>query len=79
MWLISGGSAPAKKPGASHGWRFDYSYNGKRKTLSLGTYPTLEKADDLAGVLRTQLQAGRIRRVSDASRHSPPSGHPCIR
>lgn len=25
--------------GASHGWRFDYSFNGRRKTLSLGTYP----------------------------------------
>lgn len=21
--------------GASHGWRFDYSFNGRRKTLSL--------------------------------------------
>lgn len=25
--------------GASHGWRFDYTFEGKRKTLSLGTYP----------------------------------------
>lgn len=25
--------------GGSHGWRLDYSINGKRKTLSLGTYP----------------------------------------
>jgi len=25
--------------GGSHGWRLDYSYGGKRKTLSLGTYP----------------------------------------
>jgi len=25
--------------GGSHGWRFDYSHGGKRKTLSLGTYP----------------------------------------
>lgn len=25
--------------GQSHGWRFDYSFQGKRKTLSLGTYP----------------------------------------
>jgi len=22
-------------------WRFDFSYNGKRKTLSIGKYPTL--------------------------------------
>lgn len=25
--------------GGSHGWRLDYSFGGKRKTLSLGTYP----------------------------------------
>jgi integrase len=25
--------------GASHGWRFDYTFESKRKTLSLGTYP----------------------------------------
>jgi hypothetical protein len=25
--------------GGSHGWRFDYSLNGRRNTLSLGTYP----------------------------------------
>ena len=25
--------------GGAHGWRFDYSFGGKRKTLSLGTYP----------------------------------------
>lgn len=25
--------------GGAHGWRFDYTVNAKRKTLSLGTYP----------------------------------------
>ena len=25
--------------GGAHGWRFDYSHQGRRKTLSLGTYP----------------------------------------
>ncbi|MFM2058168.1 MAG: hypothetical protein RLY71_2553 [Pseudomonadota bacterium] len=25
--------------GGAHGWRLDYSHQGKRKTLSLGTYP----------------------------------------
>jgi integrase len=25
--------------GGSHGWRFDYTFSGRRKTLSLGTYP----------------------------------------
>lgn len=25
--------------GGAHGWRFDYSFHGRRKTLSFGTYP----------------------------------------
>lgn len=25
--------------GGSHGWRFDYSHDGRRLTISLGTYP----------------------------------------
>ena len=25
--------------GQAHEWRFDYSFHGRRKTLSLGTYP----------------------------------------
>ena len=25
--------------GGSHGWRFSYSYHGRRKLLSMGTYP----------------------------------------
>ena len=28
--------------GGSHGWRLDYSFEGKRKTLSLGTYPATD-------------------------------------
>lgn len=38
--------------GGAHGWRVDYSIGGKRKTLSLGTYPTIglglarERAED---------------------------------
>ena len=26
-------------------WRFDFSYNGKRKTLSIGKYPTISLVD----------------------------------
>ena len=26
--------------GGSHAWRFDYTFDGRRNTLSLGTYPT---------------------------------------
>lgn len=36
---------PKKEEGGSHGWRFDYSFEGKRKTLSLGIYPTVGLAD----------------------------------
>ena len=25
--------------GGSHGWRFDYTFDGRRNTLSFGTYP----------------------------------------
>jgi integrase len=38
--------------GGSHGWRFDYSVNGRRNTLSLGTFPDVglalarKKADE---------------------------------
>ena len=30
--------------GGSHGWRYDYSLNGRRNTLSLGTYVGLALA-----------------------------------
>lgn len=30
--------------GGSHAWRFDYSFEGRRKTLSLGTYPAVSLA-----------------------------------
>ena len=43
--------------GGSHGWRFDYRFGGKRKMLSLGTYPDTSlalarrKADDARHLL----------------------------
>jgi integrase len=69
--------------GGSHGWRFDYSFGGKRKTLSLGTYPdtTLalarSKADEArklvsAGTdpsnVRQQAKAEQLRRREEAER-----------
>lgn len=30
--------------GGSHGWRFDYTFAGRRKTFSLGTYPAVSLA-----------------------------------
>jgi integrase len=48
------------KPGGSHWWRLDYSIGGKRKTLSLGTYPDtgLKAARDKAAEARQQVAAG---------------------
>lgn len=46
--------------GGAHGWRFDYSVGGKRKTISLGTYPevSLAAARERARVAREQVAAG---------------------
>lgn len=32
---------PGQQEGESHGWRFDYSFRGKRRTISLGVYPAV--------------------------------------
>lgn len=42
-------------------WRFDFSYNGKRKTLSIGKYPTvsLVEARQAAGNARRLLVSGQ--------------------
>lgn len=46
--------------GGSHGWRLDYSFEGKRKTLSLGTYPDtgLALARSKAGECRQMVAQG---------------------
>lgn len=46
--------------GGAHGWRFDYTVGGKRKTLSLGTYPatSLALAREKAGKARGLVAAG---------------------
>lgn len=48
------------KPNGSHWWRLDYSIGGKRKTLSLGTYPDtgLKAAREKATEARQQVAAG---------------------
>ena len=47
--------------GGSHGWRFDYSLDGRRNTLSLGTYPatTLRDARKQAEDARRLIRSGR--------------------
>jgi len=46
--------------GGSHGWRFDYTHEGRRKTLSLGTYPDtgLSLARQKADAARRLVAAG---------------------
>jgi integrase len=46
--------------GGSHGWRLDYSFGGRRKTLSLGTYPdtALALARAKADEARKRVSAG---------------------
>lgn len=46
--------------GGAHGWRFDYTFEAKRKTLSLGTYPetTLKLAREKRDTARQQIAAG---------------------
>ena len=46
--------------GGAHGWRFDYSIHGNRKTLSLGTYPDtgLKLAREKASHARALVAAG---------------------
>jgi integrase len=40
--------------GGAHGWRFDYTIDGRRKTLSLGTYP-----DTGLGLARSKAEKAR--------------------
>lgn len=51
---------PAKKEGDSHCWRFDYSFQGKRRTISLGVYPAvpLQEARERAKKARTAVATG---------------------
>jgi len=60
---LSDGAGLYLKPfvnGNAHGWRFDYSFAGLRKTLSLGTYPEigLSKAREVAARYRTLVAEG---------------------
>ena len=47
--------------GGSHGWRFDYTYQGKRKTLSLGVCPQvgLAQARQKAAIAWSMVAAGQ--------------------
>jgi integrase len=53
-------------------WRFDYRFNDKRKTLSMGTYPEIslksarQKRDEARELLAKQLDPGVVRKIEKA-------------
>lgn len=53
-------------------WRFDYRFDGKRKTLSMGTYPEIslknarQKRDDARELIAKQLDPGIARKIEKA-------------
>lgn len=54
--------------GGSHGWRLDYSIRGRRKTLSLGTYPSTglslarQKAEEARKVVSAGVDPSDVRK-----------------
>jgi integrase len=62
--------------GKAHGWRFDYAIGGKRKTLSLGTYPdtTLKaariKADEFRKLVADGTDPSDNRKVGKAQQQA---------
>jgi len=56
--------------GGSHGWRLDYSIAGRRKTLSLGTYPDTglalarQRADEARKLVREGADPSAVRQAS---------------
>jgi integrase len=59
--------------GGAHGWRFDYSHGGARKTLSLGTYPDTSlalarrKADEFRRLLAEGTDPSDVRKAKRAA------------
>lgn len=62
--------------GGAHGWRFDYSFKGKRKTLSLGTYPdtTLAaarvRADEFRKLVADGTDPSNVRKATKAEQQA---------
>ena len=56
--------------GGSHAWRFDYRFDGRRNTLSLGTYPTTtlsdarQKADEARRLVRSGQDPSDVRKAA---------------
>lgn len=60
-------------PNGSRWWRLDYRHSGKRKTLSMGTYPDTglkdarEKRDTARKLLTTGVDPGELRKAAKAA------------
>src|SRR5690348_10786741 len=60
-------------PNGSRWWRFDYRYGGKRKTLSMGTYPDTGLADarerlaEARKLLAADVDPGEARKAAKAA------------
>lgn len=62
--------------GGAHGWRFDYSHGGRRKTLSLGTYPNTTlaaaraKADEFRKLVADDSDPSTLRKTTKAQQRA---------
>lgn len=54
-------------------WRMDYAFDGKRKTLSLGSYPMVGLSEVREAHTATRWLQAATRRASAASHRRPPS------
>ncbi len=69
----SGGLYLLLNPNGSRWWRFDYRFNGKRKTLSMGVYPDTGlkdargKRDEARKLLASGVDPGARRRANKAA------------
>lgn len=71
----SGGLYLLLSPNGSKWWRLDYRFLGKRKTLSMGVYPTVglkaarDKRDEAKWLLADGIDPGEERKIQKAARH----------
>ncbi|MBP5996963.1 MAG: integrase arm-type DNA-binding domain-containing protein [Azonexus sp.] len=71
----SGGLYLLLSPNGSKWWRLDYRFLGKRKTLSMGVYPSVglkaarDKRDEAKRLLADGIDPGEERKIQKAARH----------
>lgn len=64
--------------GGAHGWRLDYTMAGKRKTLSLGTFPDVglaaarRKADEARALVADGIDPSDVRKEAKRIERTPP-------